>query len=131
MENTNLTTWQKWSSRLAIPSIICGAIFSVYTTFKNDQIQRENAEIRKENEEIRHGLQDQFTLKLVGMKKTAEKLEYGYKSMKGREAQYILFNQRKPCAALPVNLAVAEPALDYMPPEAVYMETLKEENYQN
>ena len=127
----NLTTWQKWSSRLAIPSIIAGVIFSLYTTFKNEQIQRENAEIRRENEEIKHNQKDEFTLRLVGMKNTATKLESGYKAQKMREAKYIEYNRRSPCSVLPADLAVAEPPLDYMPPEAVYMQILQPENHDN
>ena len=126
-----LSKWQAIPHKMWGISMGVTILFSGYIMLQNQQIHDANDIIRQENAELRHGQKDEWTLKLVGMKNTATKLELGYKSMKSREAQYILFNQRNPCSALPVNLAVAEPDLTYEPPEAVYMKTLNAEDYQN
>ncbi len=123
MEN-NLTPKTKWWEGWWVKSgVVLSTLFSGW-------VMLQNAEIRRENAEIKHGQDVKYAVVITGMRVTASKLEMGYQTLRKREAQYISINRQQPCAALPSSLAVAEPPIEYVPPEAIFMQ-MGQENHEN
>lgn len=110
---THLTTWERLSKWLAIPSIILGALFSSWIMIQNTAIRSENQRIQE-----RLDLRDAYLNN--GLKETAKKLERGYQSLQEKEARYIEHCKKNPCN-LPVDLAITQATVSYIPPEAIYM----------
>lgn len=119
----HLTTWQKWSSRLAIPSIVVSVICSALIGIQNLMIQKDYAVIK-------HGQDVKYAVVLTGLRTSAQKLDTGYQVMRTREAKYIEYNRTSPCSALPMDLAVAAPEVIYDSPETIFMQ-MGQENHDN
>ena len=128
-----LKTGQLWQAMIDARAK-WGLVFSIgITVLYLTIVMNQNANIRNENEAIKavnetikadHAkLEDRFDTRdmkeLVGMKETAKKLETAYLAHMNREAQMVEYIRQNPCRSLPVELAVALPAINYTPPEAI------------